>query len=88
MKYFAVFLPMKDEEKSKEFRTEHLEYLDEVEKKGNLFAKGRFVDGTGGLVIYKGESLEEVEALAKEDPYVVKGARDIEIREWDLILSN
>lgn len=87
MKYFAVFLPMKDEEKSKEFRAEHLEYLDEVEEKGNLFAKGRFVDGTGGLVIYKGETEEEVEALVKEDPYVSKGARGYEIREWDLILS-
>ncbi|MFD1848698.1 YciI family protein [Oceanobacillus bengalensis] len=82
MSYFAVFLPMKDEEKSKAFRPAHLSFLEEKEEEGFIFAKGRFADGSGGLVIYKGEIMEQVEELVKQDPYVVKGARDYEIREW------
>ncbi|MBM7715264.1 YciI family protein [Siminovitchia sp. FSL H7-0308] len=84
MKYFAVFLPMKDEEKSRENRPAHLEFLarKREEKKAVMF--GRFVDGTGGLVIYQGESLEQVESWVKEDPYVITGARHYEIHEWEI----
>jgi uncharacterized protein len=84
MKYFAVFLPMKDEEKSKKFRAEHLTYLQEKVEAGNVFAKGRFVDGAGGLVIYMAESLETAEEMVKKDPYVVTGARSYEIHEWEM----
>ncbi|GAB3069122.1 YciI family protein [Virgibacillus ainsalahensis] len=84
MKYFAVFSPMKDEEKSKQYRPQHLEYLDEKGKEGHVFAKGRFTDGAGGLVIYKADSYEEVEEIVKQDPYVVSGARGYEIHEWEM----
>ncbi|GGA65802.1 YciI family protein [Ornithinibacillus halotolerans] len=84
MNYFAVFLPMKDEEKSKQYRTEHLSYLEEKVKEGKIFAKGRFVDGTGGLVIYQANRLEQVEEMVKKDPYVITGARDYEIHEWEM----
>jgi uncharacterized protein len=84
MKYFAVFLPMKDEEKSKKYRPEHLTFLQEKLEAGCIFAKGPFVDGTGGLVIYKAESLEQVETMVKKDPYVVTGARGYDIHEWGM----
>lgn len=82
MKYFAVMLPMKDAEKSAKFRQEHLDYLTEQRKENRIFMYGRLVDGAGGLIIYQGESLEEVEVFAKADPYVELGARDLEIHEW------
>ncbi|WP_156289798.1 YciI family protein [Oceanobacillus salinisoli] len=82
MKHFAVYLPMKDEEKSKEMRPAHLEYLEVKEEEGKVFAKGRFADGSGGLVIYIAESEEEAEEMVKQDPYVSSGARGYEIREW------
>ncbi|MDY0404963.1 YciI family protein [Virgibacillus sp. 179-BFC.A HS] len=84
MKYFAVFLPMRDEAKSKDLRPNHLAYLKEQGEKGHIFVKGRFVDGWGGLVIYQGENLEEIEAIVSRDPYVVSGARDYEIHEWEM----
>ncbi|PAV30921.1 hypothetical protein CIL05_04190 [Virgibacillus profundi] len=84
MKYFAVFLPMLDEEKSKQYRPDHLAYLEEKGSEGKIFAKGPFVDGAGGLVIYKGENLKEVEEIVKQDPYIVYGARGSEIHEWDM----
>lgn len=82
MNYYAVRLPVLDEEKSKVHRQEHLSYLEDLAEKGNIFTYGRFTDGTGGLVIYKAANLEEATSLAENDPYVVTGARECVINEW------
>ncbi|MCW1927260.1 YciI family protein [Bhargavaea beijingensis] len=82
MSYYAVYLPMKNEELSQTLRPDHLAFLDEQIEKGNVKAKGRFADGSGGMVIYQAESLEAAEEIAKQDPYVEKGARGMEIKEW------
>jgi len=84
MRYFAVFLPTKDVEKSKQYRSEHLAFLEKDENKDAIFMKGRFADGAGGLVIYQGKSFEEIEAIVKQDPYIIHGARDYEIHEWEM----
>ena len=81
MRYFAVFLPMLNEEKSQKYRTEYFLFLEEKHQEGKIFANGRFADGTGGLVIYRAGSLEKVEQLAKQDPYVIQGARGFDIHE-------
>lgn len=85
MKYFAVLLPMKDEEKSKTYRSEHLDFLSKLRSEKIILMNGRFADGAGGLVIYRGNSLEEVEEIVKKDPYIVHGARDYEIHEWEMV---
>lgn len=82
MKYFAVQLPMLDEKKSADYRESHLRYLEELTEIGHIFTYGRFVDGSGGLVIYQADDLETATNLAKNDPYVLNGARDYEIKEW------
>ncbi|CAM4234527.1 YciI family protein [Lacicoccus alkaliphilus] len=87
MKYFAVFLPMKDEEKSKAYREEHLKFLEGLREKDVIIMNGRFTDGAGGLVIYKGEHDEEVEKLVKQDPYVINGARGYEMHEWEMVTN-
>ncbi|MBM7598896.1 uncharacterized protein YciI [Virgibacillus halotolerans] len=87
MNYYAVLSPMKDEEKSKQYRQDHLDFLKQLAEKGHVFAKGRFTDGTGGLVIYQAESYEEVEQMVKQDPYVLHGARDYEIHEWAMTIE-
>lgn len=76
---------MKDEEKSKTFRSEHLEFLSRNRKEKKIIINGRFADGTGGLVIFKGKSLEEIEEIVKQDPYIRSGARDYEIHEWEMV---
>ncbi|UQZ81493.1 YciI-like protein [Paenibacillus konkukensis] len=88
MKHFAVFLPMLDEEKSQTYRSAHLDYLAEKRAEGRIFANGRFVDGAGGLVIYRVESFEAVEALVLNDPYIIHKARNYEIHEWDVVLAD
>ena len=84
MKYYAALLMMKDIEKNKTFRSQHLEFLEEKNKEGKIFVRGRFTDNSGGMVIYKAESLQEAEALANADPLVTSGARSLEIHEWDM----
>lgn len=87
-KHYAVFLPMLDPDKSIEFRAQHLQFLSDRRQEGKLHANGRFVDGAGGLVIYRASSYEEVEDLVKQDPYIVHGARTYEIHEWDIVLAD
>ncbi|MCL6457221.1 MAG: NAD-binding protein [Gorillibacterium sp.] len=88
IKHYAVFLRMLDPEKSVLYREEHLRFLGERRADGMLMANGRFVDGAGGLVIYKATSYEEAEHWVKQDPYIVKGARQYDIHEWDIVLAN
>lgn len=87
MSIFAVFLPMKDEQKSEQYRPEHLEFLEKLHESGHVPAYGKFADGSGGLVMYKVNSYEEAETLVKEDPFVKEGARTYEIREWVMTSS-
>ncbi len=84
MKYFAALLNMKDPEKNAKYRQEHVDFLLQKEKEGKIFARGRFTDNTGGLVVYVAPSLEDAERIAKGDPYVASGARTLELHEWDM----
>jgi hypothetical protein len=84
MKYFAAFLPMRDLEKSQELRPAHVEFLDQKSQEGKIFARGRFADGAGGLIVYKADSLEEAKKIASSDPYVMHGARSLELHEWEM----
>ncbi len=84
MKYFAALLQMKDPAKSQELRPQHVEFLERNQEQGKIFARGRFADGTGGLVIYKAESIEEARKLAESDPYIISGARSLDLHEWDV----
>ncbi|GAE34281.1 YciI family protein [Halalkalibacter akibai] len=82
MALFTAILYMENEELNATYRPAHLEYLEGLEKEGKIFAKGPFLDGAGGMVIYEVDSLEEARKLAEADPYVVKGVRKLELHEW------
>src|SRR5699024_351378 len=82
MKYFAAFLKMKDEAKSTEHRQAHLDFVEDMVEKDYLFSYGRLTDGSGGLLIYQADSLEQATKLASADPYVELGARELSIHEW------
>jgi uncharacterized protein YciI len=84
MKYFAAILAMKDPQKNQELRPAHLEFLDRMAQEGKIYARGRFADGAGGLVVYMAESLDDARQTASGDPYVMKGARSLELHEWDM----
>ena len=84
MKYFAAILKMKDVEKNKQYRPQHVDFLVQQEQAGNIFARGRFSEGAGGLVIYVAASYEDALKLAETDPYVKLGARSLEFYEWEM----
>lgn len=87
MKHFAAFLHLLDAEKNVSVRPRHLAFLEENDAQGRIFARGPFTDRSGGLVIYRAESLESAMALAGSDPYVAEGARRLELHEWELVLK-
>jgi uncharacterized protein YciI len=87
MKYFAAFLRMKDLEKNVSYRQQHLDYLHQRRKEGRIFASGRFAGNEGGLVIYTAESFDEAKKIAESDPFVLSGARALELYEWEMKVS-
>lgn len=84
MRYFAAFLRMKDKSKNAAVRPRHIAFLEDTESKGHIFARGRFLDDAGGLVIYQADSLEEASRIAGQDPYLLEGVRELEIHEWEM----
>jgi uncharacterized protein YciI len=84
MKYFAALLKMKDVEKNATYRPQHMDFLVQNEKEGKIFARGRFNDNSGGMVVYIESSFEEAEKIAMSDPLVTSGARTLELHEWDM----
>jgi len=88
MKYFAAFLKMLDAQKNETYRPQHMDFLVQKEKEGKIFARGRFTEGKGGLVIYIAESFEEAKKLAESDPLVASGARSLELYEWEMKVAS
>ena len=88
MKYFAAILKMKDFEKVANYRPQHIEFLQQNEGEGKIFARGRFADSKGGLVIYMAMSLEEAMKIAESDPYITCGAATIEVFEWNMKVTS
>ncbi|OLN23643.1 hypothetical protein BTO30_03485 [Domibacillus antri] len=82
MAYYAALLHMIDLEKNNEVRPLHVEYLEKLEEKGKVFARGPFGDDSGGLVIYIADSYEEALELAENDPIVTHSVRRLELKEW------
>lgn len=82
MSDFAVFLKTLDADKVDAHRETHIAFLEALRAEGSVVANGRLADGSGGLVVYRGESEAQIRALVEKDPFVVSGARSYEIREW------
>lgn len=85
MPYYAAILHMMAPEKNNIILPQHISYLDKLDKEGKIFARGPFADGSGGLVVYIAESLEEAAVLAENDPHVVEKVRRLELKEWKVL---
>lgn len=71
-----------DKEKDSELLEEHIAYLNDYIANGKIFAKGPFLDHTGGLVILRVGSLEEAKEIVENDPAIKNGARKYTLKEW------
>ncbi len=85
MAYYAALLHMMNPEKNAQVLPRHIAYLEELDAQGKIFARGPFMDGTGGLVVYIAETYEEAVEMAEADPHVVEEVRRLELKEWKAI---
>lgn len=56
-----------------EVRPDHLAHLDPLARAGRIVVAGPFTDGSGSLIVFEADSLEEAQAIAGNDPYVKRG---------------
>ncbi len=69
---------------------DHLEYMTELARRGVLFASGPFLGENGaptgdGLSIFNTADATEARNLAEQDPFYIRGLREIEVKEWMLM---
>ncbi len=69
---------------------DHLLYMIGLERQGVLFASGPLTQegeapAGDGLTILRVGSAGEARAIAERDPFVVKGLRTFEVREWTVM---
>jgi uncharacterized protein YciI len=71
----------------KPYLADHLAYMIELERQGQLFASGPFGDGTkgDGMTIIRAADAEEARAVALRDPFVVNGIRTFKIEAWTVM---
>lgn len=79
---YAAILETIDPKKDAEILDVHKAYLQKYIDEGKIFAKGPFTDHSGGLVIYKVDSLEEAKKLAENDPAILEKSRTLTLKEW------
>jgi uncharacterized protein len=67
---------------------EHLDYMNELEKAGKLFASGPFIqEGVlvgDGLTILNTSSLDEARMLMQGEPLIKRGLRGFDLHTWEL----
>ena len=63
---------------------DHLVYLDKGFEEKFILASGPKASEGGGIIIIKGQSLEEIENYLSKDPLKVKGVQDYKIVEFKL----
>jgi hypothetical protein len=70
-------------------RPSHREYLTKLQSRDKLVISGPFVDDTGGLLVYEGDSVEEVDKMIREDPFAIHGVFvSWDIRPWNVVFRN
>lgn len=85
---YVTILEMVDKQKDDEILEEHIAFLNQKLEEGTLVAKGPFTDHSGGLMIYKADSIEEARAIIETDPAVRDNTRKIALlKEWKSTLE-
>lgn len=62
----------------------HVRHLKDLEVKEKLVLCGPFTDYSGGMVIFRADSLEEARGIAESDPFVREGYETYELRTLEL----
>jgi uncharacterized protein YciI len=61
---------------------EHVAWLNEHYDAGRFVVSGRRVPRTGGVIVARGDDLEEIERVAASDPFVSSGVATCEVIQF------
>lgn len=83
MKHFVVEIIYKAPiEKINEIRDRHRAFLDTGYKQGVILMSGPQVPRTGGIIIARGNSMEEIDSFFSNDPYRKEKAAEYRFIEF------
>ena len=60
----------------------HMKFLKKYYAAGNFLVSGRKIPRDGGIILAVGRSRDEIEAIAREDPFCARGLADVRIIEF------
>jgi uncharacterized protein YciI len=61
---------------------DHVAFLNKCYASGHFLVSGRKIPRDGGIIIAVGDSRQQIEALAREDPFCVRGLAEFRIVEF------
>lgn len=65
-------------------RPAHREAMATLREQGKVLVGGPWADGTGALIVFLVNSVEEAKSLVAADPYFsTRGVEVVALREWD-----
>lgn len=82
MPYYIAYLETVDKIKDAEILDEHKAYLQKYLEEGKIYAKGPFLDHTGGIIIYKTKDEKDAYEIASNDPVIREGSRIMTFKAW------
>lgn len=60
----------------------HMKFLKKHYAAGRFLISGRKIPRDGGIIVATGESRDEIEAIAREDPFCAKGLAELRIVQF------
>jgi uncharacterized protein YciI len=60
----------------------HVKFLKKYYAAGNFLVSGRKIPRDGGIIVAVGDSREQIEAIAREDPFYARGLADFRVIEF------
>jgi uncharacterized protein YciI len=60
----------------------HMKFLKKYYASGHFLVSGRKIPRDGGIILAVGKSREEIEAIAREDPFCRKGLAEVRVVEF------
>ena len=83
-RYVYFLTPVRPELFEAELVRAHVAHLERLEDRGQLDLCGPFPDHDGGMVVLRGVTVEEAQAIAEADPFVASGAESFELRRLEV----
>lgn len=61
---------------------QHMRFINAHYASGHFIVSGRKVPRDGGIIVAVGRSRDEIESIARQDPFVTEGLADVRVTEF------